>query len=268
MSRSILLCALIVCGLASSTLGASLWRDRSAAIKVANGTHFLHDGKRLIYKEPNGHLEHVTLNPVSKEVKETRLPINGWYDALWTFGTYTTYQAFWEVPPAPTSNTGQILFFFNSFESSAYNDILQPVLQYNNGVAGWTLASWYGDPSGQYYESSPVAVNPGDWIIGIISVSGSTWSINGYVNGYLASTITVSTATVGATQGNAEWTLEVYNVQTCDGLPPTNGILASTIYLANGASEVYPSWSLDTYSTDCSPDGYGGWDSAVLLWFA
>lgn len=108
------------------------------------------------------------------------------------------------MPPTPSVSTNNILFYFNSFENNQYNDILQPVLQVyphtsslspllfpsllsfllmfifklNNGVAGWTLASWYGSGS-QFYHSTPAPVNPGDAITGVIELQGSTWNILG-----------------------------------------------------------------------------------------
>jgi len=253
-------------------LGASLgaksgiFRDRLNPIIVANGTQFFRDGNQLTIQEPNRPAVTTDLD-IKKSAQDVRLPINGWYTSLWTYGTYTYYFAIWEVPQAPLSNTGQILFYFNSFESTAYNDILQPVLQFNNGVSGWTMASWYGTPAGTYYESTPYSVVAGDTIWGAIILSGSTWYIESYVNQALVTWISVSTSVEGATQGNAEWTNENYNVQTCTGLPPTNAIVASDIELLDGGTQVYPTWYTGIYSSDCSPSAFGNYDTAVLTWY-
>ena len=88
---------------------------------------------------------------------------SGWIASVWTYSNYTYFNAVWKgmvrgggrevyknkgivqgvksgrgrekshintsVPPTPAVSTNNILFFFNSFESNHYNDILQPVLQ-------------------------------------------------------------------------------------------------------------------------------------------
>ncbi len=50
----------------------------------------------------------------------------------------------WTVPPAPASNDGQTLYFFNGLED--INDvvsIIQPVLGWNgNGLSNWSIAAW------------------------------------------------------------------------------------------------------------------------------
>jgi len=270
-----LLFFVLVCSLFVASLGlkSSIYRDRLNPIKVANGTHFTRNGNQLTIQEPNRPLVSRNLE-VKENTQEKRLPINGWYTSLWSFDTYTYFFAIWEVPSTPTSNTGQILFYFNSFESTSYNDILQPVLQFNNGVAGWTMASWYGDPSGNYYESTPYSVVPGDYIWGYIALSGSTWYIESWVNGALVTYITVATSDVGATQGNAQWTNEVYNVESCAGLPPNDAIVATDIWLYGPSGYVInPTWYAEIYDTaDCYPGAFYGYNSAsetqttVLTW--
>jgi len=266
-----LLFALIICGL-SFALGdiiapkaQSLWDRRNVRV-VANGTHFVHDGLSLQIQEPGRPIIHEKLTDISQH-KRT-FPINGWYISLWTFNSYTYYEAQWIVPPIPSYDNGQVLFYFNSLENNPVTDILQPVLQLNNGVAGWTLASWYG-VNGVYYESDPFAVSPGDVILGVIALDESTWFIEGYVNGNFETQLQVSSTSVGA-QASAQWVNEVYNVDNCASLPSSNSITAGDIFLGVGSSwtEVYPSWEQSIYNLDCSASVSFSSSTATLNWEA
>src|SRR5215469_10733241 len=76
---------------------------------------------------------------------------NGWI----TFASWYNHQGKpisyfgtdWNVPPAPTTYSGQTLFIFNSIEPASFDSILQPVLQFGPSAAGggqfWAITSWY-----------------------------------------------------------------------------------------------------------------------------
>jgi hypothetical protein len=259
MFRTLLLISLAL--VFASTLGEPLWDRRSATV-VANGTRIFNDGSKLRFEDPSGAITHKEINQGSIHNKRD----SGWIASVWTYSTFDYYYAVWNVPCIPSTPTGQILFFFNSFENSAYNDILQPVLQYNNGVSGWTLASWYG-VDGYYYESTPVSVNVGDVITGIIWLYDGTWYILGYVNGVFETELTVSYATAGA-QANAEFAMEVYYVTECSQYPPTNVLSVRDIYLENGSTQITPSWSTDVYSNSCNAGASGDTTTATITWTA
>ena len=102
--------------------------------------------------------------------------------------SYGKITATWTVPMTPATNDGQTLFFFPGFMD--INDvelIIQPVLGWNDGQSGvgpWNIASWNCCPSGTANYSTPVTVNTGDVIQGIIkgtckagTQSCSTWNI-------------------------------------------------------------------------------------------
>ena len=108
--------------------------------------------------------------------KPNPLVINGWLESVsaTTSTAYGKIAAIWIVPPSPTSDDGQILYFFPGFEDS--NDVIsivQPVLQWgNNGSFGgnyWLVASWNCCISGTTWYSSPLDVNVGDTILGTIT---------------------------------------------------------------------------------------------------
>jgi len=264
MYRTILFTLAVFVALAAASTSYGTLGSRLNPIRVENGTAFVRDDLGVYITEPNTAERFV---PTSAHYEhDKRFPDNGWQDSLWTYNNYNYYSAFWTVPNVPTYNSGQILFFFNSLENSAYNDILQPVLQFNNGVAGWTLASWYG-VGNTYYESTPVAVNPGDTIQGLIGISGgNTWVIQGFVNGVFKTQLTVAYSTLGA-QANAQWALEVYNVQNCASYPPNNILTASNIVLGVNGYVSTPTWYLSTSTSNvCGVSGYGSSNSATLTW--
>jgi len=240
-----------------STLGQ--W-NRAAVQVVPDGTHIINDGTMLTFKDPNGATSYVQLQKESALHKRD----SGWIASVWSYANFTDYTATWAVPPIPTSPSGQIIFFFNSFENGAYNDILQPVLQYNNGVAGWTLASWYG-AAGKYYESKPVPVSVGDAIHGVITLSGSIWSVLGYVNGVLQTTLTVSIASIGP-QANAQFAMEVYGISSCSQYPPSDKLMVSDILLKAGTSIVVPAWSPSINPNSCKAAAMGTSTTATISW--
>ena len=103
-----------------------------------------------------------------------------------TSTSYGELTATWTVPPAPTSNDGQIVFFFPALDDiDDVVSILQPVLGWNSDFAGaWSIASWNCCPNGITGESPAVSVSPGDEIQGTIrdtcsagTVSCPTWNV-------------------------------------------------------------------------------------------
>jgi hypothetical protein len=85
-------------------------------------------------------------------------------DAISTFSTK------WTVPPAPTSQSGQLIYLFNGLQDVAGGEILQPVLQWGVSGAGggnyWSIASWHVDSSGHAFCTPVVQVNVGDVLTG------------------------------------------------------------------------------------------------------
>jgi hypothetical protein len=92
----------------------------------------------------------------------------------------------WTVPPAPLINDGQTVFFFPGLEtaySSGGNSILQPVIEYTDGA--WSAASWNCCQSGTANESTPIAVNPGDTMLGttVMTCAAGTTNYGGSNDG-------------------------------------------------------------------------------------
>lgn len=69
------------------------------------------------------------------EWAEASLP-NSYFDYIY---------ADWTVPALPIAEDGQIVYFFNSLQDSAQDQILQPVLQYFGGNSGWQMQTYVVD---------------------------------------------------------------------------------------------------------------------------
>lgn len=81
----------------------------------------------------------------------------------------------WTVPAAPKVDRGQTIFVFDAIQRSP--TIYQPVLQWGPSAAGgsdrWSVASWYSDAaSGHTFYSDLVDVEPGDVLVGVMTMTG------------------------------------------------------------------------------------------------
>ena len=131
------------------------------------------------------------------------------------------------VPPAPTTQTGQVIYFFPGLEDQEnVVTIVQPVLAWNGfNDNGWTVASWNCCRNGRALHSAPVAVSTGDMIqgrmVGVRCANGSCalWSIlsNDVTSG---KSTTLNTSSYGQV---FDWVfggvLEVYGVSQCSEFP-------------------------------------------------
>jgi len=275
-----LLCFLVLCNVA---FGLVSWTRTNPHI-VENGTHIEKNGTHLSFSMPSGRVEHHLIadfdtshyrrESSSSLTSKRGSSASGWVSSFWSWGTsYTYFSAQWVVPPPPVHTQSNIVFFFNSFEGKTSDggsgsDILQPVLQYNNGVGGWTLASWYG--SGSYTEATPVAVNQGDTIKGIITLVNGVWNVQGYVNNALRSTLTIAQSAFngGDVQNTAQWALEVYNMPDCSYYPPNNALTLSGIVLQDqGRGVVNPSFSVPSANSNgCNAGGYSSGGALTITW--
>lgn len=86
----------------------------------------------------------------------------------------TSFRTTWTVPPAPSTQHGQVVFLFNGIQNNSM--ILQPVLQWGHSGAGggndWAVASWYADgQGGQAFHSSLSSVSAGDRLVGVMTLT-------------------------------------------------------------------------------------------------
>ena len=135
----------------------------------------------------------------------------------------------WDVPPAPTSNDGQIVYLFNGLEQ--YSDdvtIIQPVLGWNSDYgSAWGIASWNCCKKGTVQEATPAPVNPGDHLVGYVynncsagTTKCSSWDIV-IVDEENGNSSQLNTSNFGQTFNWAfGGVLEVYNITQCSDYPP------------------------------------------------
>jgi hypothetical protein len=187
---------------------------------------------------------------------------SGWITyAAWTNNTGTPISAFrttWQVPPDPTTQSGQLIYLFNAIEPAGGAAILQPVLQWGaSGFPGagdgpyWTVASWYVDSSGHAFFTPHVRVNPGDVLVGVITLTGhagSSYNYNCEFQGIAG--------TLRQLQNSAElvWsteTLEAYRVNQCSDYPATDQTAFRAISIQTGAASPTPQWTVQNRITDC-----------------
>ena len=132
----------------------------------------------------------------------------------------------WDVPPAPSSWNGQILFWFNALAPSDLQAILQPVLQYGVSAAGggefYGIASWWLIGS-ETYHSAVQRVSPGTSLQGHMALTGistsggvTTYSYSSFFVGY--STPSISMSTTGVLDVACE-ALEIDNAASTKDLP-------------------------------------------------
>jgi hypothetical protein len=102
----------------------------------------------------------------------------GWVTwASWVNTSGTAISSFattWVVPPAPATESDQLIYLFNGLEDQAGDNILQPVLQWGVSGAGgsntWGVASWYVDSSHHAFCTALVPVNVGDKLTGVMTL--------------------------------------------------------------------------------------------------
>jgi hypothetical protein len=147
-----------------------------------------------------------------------------------TTSSYGWLYGFWNVPPAPTNDDDQTLYFFNGLEevNDATTTILQPVLGWNSYYASaWGIASWNCCVSGKANEATPAKVSSGDLIYGYMFANCAagtkicsswdviTWDLTNRKFSQLTDTSNYSQTFNWAFGG----VLEVYNIIQCGDYP-------------------------------------------------
>jgi len=240
----------------------------SCAQMLAEGNTLLADGR---VEHPDGAIDaasvcnypHYTATglmvPVDAKEGETNpLLINGWLESVsvTTTTSYAKISASWVVPPAPTSDDGQTLFFFPGFEDiNNVISIFQPVLQFGGSTAGggnfWAVASWNCCISGTTWFSPLLDVNSGDTILGMITQTCTpgndycpTWNV---VSMDKTTGKKTTLAKTGADGQIWNWAFgavsEDYGVIQCSDFP-SNSRLTFTVHLydENGNVITSPAW--------------------------
>jgi len=195
-----------------------------------------------------------------------------------TSTSYRKLNATWVVPSAPTTYDGQTVYLFPGLvDYNTDETIIQPVLGWNSFLGEvWTIASWSCCPSGTANYSTPVQVNAGDTIYGIIKStcaagieSCSKWNITTKDKTTHKSTTLGKTPSEGQTFNWAQsGALEVYEIVQCSDYPPNDATTFSKValYDYNFHKIANPGWSITDYYTGLSPQcNYGGQTTATSV---
>lgn len=190
---------------------------------------------------------------------------SGWITyAGWENGTgssITSFSTTWTVPPPPANLGRQLIFLFSGIENHGANyGILQPVLQWGRSAAGggprWMVASWYVTNDGSALYSPLVPVNPGDTLVGVMTLTGvspvaggsPTFDYNCVFTGLPQTSLNVRGI------GELLWcnqTLEAYRVTDCDHYPDTPSTSMASIAIRTGATNPALVWQPAADVTDC-----------------
>jgi hypothetical protein len=188
---------------------------------------------------------------------------SGWItDGIFTNSTgqpFSSFTTIWRVPAAPASQSGQTIFLFNALMDSAQNDILQPVLQWGPSSAGsgnfWQVACWFIDTSGNAFYHDPVPVNPGDTLIGVMTLTGQSNNLFSYdcvFQGMPATNLTIENISQLVV---ASETLECYAIQQCSDYPDAVFTAMTAIDLRItgriGGINIPISWGVQNRVIDC-----------------
>ena len=168
--------------------------------------------------------------------------------------SYGEVIANWTVPPRPTTNHGQTLYFFPGLEeTTGTTTILQPVLAYQGSQNGWDLASWNCCPANITTHSQPIPVKPGHRIRGAIrqrcpagTKSCPTWNVVAEdVSSQTTSDLTNTTSNGHTFNWAFGGVLEVYNIAQCSDYPPNGQFVFSgvSLYDYNLQPIQNPEWS-------------------------
>jgi hypothetical protein len=160
------------------------------------------------------------------------------------------------VPPAPATQSGQVIFLFNGIQNSSM--IYQPVLQWGPSAAGrgnyWAVASWYADgQGGQAFHSSLVPVSAGQVLVGVMTQTGQ--SASGYSYNCEFAGIANTSLPIQNVQ-ELTWcveTLECYGLQKCSDYPQTCRTAMGGIEIETGGVPTSPVWQVTNSVTDCGP---------------
>ena len=253
MKITILFLILSTAGLADElvrTPGGSLPRSRVA--RVAPGQIVRQVGEELQI------VERTTQRVVRTLVgTEGARPNPNWITyTMWQNATGKPISSFttnWKVPPPPSSQSAQLIYLFNGLEPGSRTAILQPVLQWGTSPAGggayWAVASWYVTSSGSALHTDPIRVNPGDELVGVMALTGSSgraFSYTSRFDGIANTTLQMENITelLLATE-----TLEAYSVGACAEYP--DDVAFTAIGLSTGIAVPSLTWTPHNNVTDC-----------------
>ncbi len=221
-----------------------------AKVNACQYSHFSPSGS------PAAGREQSQQSAVTPESEGTVVPAIGhsWIEnaGVTTSSAYGKEVSTWTVPPIPLMHDGQTIFIFPGFQDlgDGNTSILQPVIgSYDGGP--WSMASWNCCLAGTADESNPVAINPGDTIVGTSEMTCAggattcaTWNVITEDQTTNQSTELTATPSDGQTFNWAfGGVLEVYNLDQCLDYPPNASVtINNVLYDYNMNQIASPGW--------------------------
>jgi hypothetical protein len=185
-------------------------------------------------------------------------------------------KATWNVPCAPESRSGQLIYLFPAFQNSSW--IYQPVLQWGVSDAGggdyWSVASWYvSGKEGHAYHSHPaVRVDVGDTLVGSIASASPPDDPSNYMgtcrfDGMDDTLLIINNMSLFTW---ASVTLEAYKITGCSDYPDAEKIRFWNISVETEPATTGLNWFSVDQVTDCGQhtliDSNSTSDGEVQLW--
>jgi hypothetical protein len=172
-------------------------------------------------------------------------------------GFVTQLNASWNVPGLPSSNDGQVVYFWPGFKSTAPTmglPVLQPVLQYGQHGANWQLQSWFvwGD-HGVSVTAPAISVTAGDNIFSYMQYDDSkkSWTVFGQ-NTRTKQTTNLQIARTRAGNCDYKWGMlvleTIMNQGVCRDYPSSTSLTFTGVSL-NGMT---PDWTTRVQMHDCN----------------
>jgi hypothetical protein len=187
---------------------------------------------------------------------------------------FKTFTATWGVPPAPTSQNSQVVYFFPGFEPADHSVIIQPVLQWNHDKSQqWEIASWYCDNGGNCGHSTPKRVYSGNTIQGNITApsgcSSGVCTVFSITTQNLSNgdSTTYTYYNLNRAMTHRVVTLESYGITSCSQYP-SSGSLSMQTYVTRWDNTVANGLWLSQVNGGNPNCGYGvsssGWNQVTL----
>ncbi len=179
-------------------------------------------------------------------------PETGWVSyADWrnTMGrAITLFETRWEVPPAPATGEGQLIYLFNALQTRQQDHILQPVLQWGKSPAadqpsGWAIASWWvGQKTDPSFITDIVPVKTGDKFTGRIALMSSNNGLFKYACEFVGTPGTRLIADKLPELTDCTATLEAYHIATNSDYPAVGKVVFEGVSLQSGGGLAELAW--------------------------
>jgi hypothetical protein len=178
---------------------------------------------------------------------------NGWIAWALAQNTagFSSFTSQWKVPAVPPKKqtSSEVLFWWNGLVPADLQTVIQPVLQWgtaaDNAGKYYSIASWWVNAEGQALYSKPMKVNPGDALVGTLTLlKNSSWSITIVDSTQKLTGQLIYTAKSKVIYERGYYALESYALSSCSSYPepkpmqmPFHGVEMQS----NGKS-IAPTW--------------------------